>query len=361
MVSQPKQLVKVQIITGLLSVPDNQFSRSNPQNFAFIIGSIFGVSNSVTTRPAARYSSLGYRTVQRFYALKDVGWLMVNLLLFKHSAHKKGQGRLLAADETVKPKAGKRTHGLGGFYSSLAKRVIKSVSFLAISTIGIEKKKSCILGCDQLTVNNLDSNGDAEPETTSRRKKAGGGRPKGSKNKAKSEPSGTSCQVLKSPLPLAQSKLKTLLPELSCFRLVLDGFYGHHDYVLLAAEYGLNIVSKPKTNAHPTLPFEGRYAGAGRPRALGDGVRLTDIAGKFFVSTLEDKNSNASTGIYRFEAFTPKMSGLKLNVVVMVHTRQMTKRVSRNILSTNDLTPGALALINYYSLRFQAVRRCDRV
>jgi len=51
-------------------------------------------------------------------------------------------------------------------------------------------------------------------------------------------------------------------------------------------------------------------------------VRFTDITEKFFVSTLEDKNSNGSTKIYQFEAFTPKMSGLKLNVVVMIHTHQ---------------------------------------
>jgi putative transposase len=127
MVSPPKQLVKVQIITELLSVLDNQFSRSTLQNFAFISDSMLGGSNSVTTRSVARYSSLSYRTVQRFYALKHVDWLMINLFLFKYFVHKKRQRYLLAADETVRPKAGKRTHGLGRFYSSLAKQVIKPV------------------------------------------------------------------------------------------------------------------------------------------------------------------------------------------------------------------------------------------
>jgi transposase len=162
MVSPPKQLVKVQIITELLSVLDNQFSRLNLQNFAFISDSILGVSNAVTTRSVARYNSLSYRTVQRFYALKHVYWLMINLLLFKHFVHKEGQKYLLTADETVRPKAGKYTHGLGKFYSSLAKQVIKSVRFLAISIIDIEKKKSCILGCNQLIVNNLDTNAKSE-------------------------------------------------------------------------------------------------------------------------------------------------------------------------------------------------------
>ena len=99
-----------------------------------ILDSILGISNSVTTLSVARYSSLNYRTVQRFYALKDVNWLLVNLLLFKHFIYQKGKTYLLAADKTVKAKAGKQTHCLGRFYSSMAKQVIRSVSFLAIST-----------------------------------------------------------------------------------------------------------------------------------------------------------------------------------------------------------------------------------
>ena len=104
-VSRPKQLVKVQIITELLNVVYVQFSATNLQHFAIIIDSILGISNSVTTLSVARYSSLSYRTVQRFYALKDVNWLLVNLFLFKHFIYAKDKTYLLAADETVKGKA----------------------------------------------------------------------------------------------------------------------------------------------------------------------------------------------------------------------------------------------------------------
>lgn len=357
MVSRPKHLVKVQIITELISVLDGQFSTSNLQNFAVIIDSIFGITNSVTTLSVARYSSLSYRTVQRFYGLKDINWLAINLILFNHFVYKKGSRYLLAADETVRPKAGKHTHGLGRFYSSLAKQVIRSVSFLVISIIDIDKKKSYILGCKQLIVDNLKNNVNdntvAAPPTKNSSESKPKGRPKGSKNKAKSEPSSTSYQVLKSLLGLVQSQLKAVLPELNCLYLALDGFYGHQDYVLLAANYGLNIVSKFKTNAHLILPFEGQYTGVGRPKTLGDRVRLASIPDKFYVLTMEDKNSNVSTKVYQFNAFTPKMAGVKLNIVVMIHTHQITRKVSRNVLFTNDLTLDAQTLINFYSLRFQ--------
>ena len=49
--------------------------------------------------------------------------------------YRSGKHYLLAADETLKAKAGKCTHGIGRFYSSIAKQVIKSVSFLVVSII----------------------------------------------------------------------------------------------------------------------------------------------------------------------------------------------------------------------------------
>jgi putative transposase len=110
------------MITELLNVLSGQFSATNLQHFAIVIDSILGISNSVTTLSVARYSSLSYRTVQRFYALKDVNWLLVTLFLFKHFIYQKGKSYLFAADETVKGKAGKQTHGLGRFYSGMPNR-----------------------------------------------------------------------------------------------------------------------------------------------------------------------------------------------------------------------------------------------
>lgn len=124
----------MQFIAEILTVLNAQFSATNLHNFACIIDSVLGLSRSVTTLSVARFSSVSYRTVQRFYALKDINWLMVRLLLFK-LVYQKGRQYVLAGDETVEGKAGKSTHGLGLFYSSLAGRVIRSVSFLAISII----------------------------------------------------------------------------------------------------------------------------------------------------------------------------------------------------------------------------------
>lgn len=364
MVSRPKQLVKVQTIIELLKVLNSQFNTTNLQHFAVIIDSIFGIYNSVTTLSVSRYSTLSYRTVQRFYALKDINWLAINLLLFKHFIYKKDKKYLLAADETVKGKAGKQTYGIGLFYSSIQNQVIKAISFLVICIIDIDEKKSYILASQQLIVTNLQKAKKTACKINKSTQNAlpkAKGRPKGSKNKPKTESEGTSYQVLKSLLSLVKSELKVFIPDLNCFYLALDGFYGHEAYLLLAIEQGLNIISKFKTNAHLILPFDGKQSGIGRPRVLGEKVNLDKIDEKFYVKTIKDDDSNVSTKVYQFEAFTPKISGIKLNDAVMIHTHLITKKVSRNVLFSNDLTLSSESIINFYSLRFQIERTAAAV
>lgn len=139
--------------------------------------------------------------------MKDINWLLVNLFLFKHFIYQKGKSYLFAADETVKGKASKQTHGLGRFYSSIAKQVIRSVSFLAISIIDIEKEESYILGWKQLIVNNL-AKVNQDEKSKKKTKTKSKGRPKCSKSKVKTELESTSYQVLKTLLYLIQSQLK---------------------------------------------------------------------------------------------------------------------------------------------------------
>jgi putative transposase len=158
---------------------------------------------------------------------------------------------------------------------------------------------------------------------------------------------------MKALLALVQSQCKKYLPDLKCFHLVLDGFYGHGDYLHLAASEGLKIVSKFKSNAALILPYLGPQLGKGRPRYLGNKVQLDQISPHFYQTTLTDSDSNLSTLVYQLVAFTPKISGIPLNIVVLVHTHLKSKKVSRTILFSNDLSLDALTLIKYYSLRFQ--------
>lgn len=305
-------------------------------------------------------SPLSYRTVQRFYALKDINWLLVRLILFKSFIYQKGKNYLLVGDETVKGKAGKRSYGIGYFYSSIAKQAIKSVSFLAISIIDVGSESSYVLGSQQVISTGSvpkqkplkDTKSKAQSVKTDIKLKPKG-RPKGSKNKCKAEPQSASYKVLKSLVGLLMSQLGSFLPDLQCFHLVLDGFYGHQDYLLLALQDNLFIISKLKTNAHLILPYEGKQSGIGRPKSKGKKVDLDKIDSKYFVQTHKEEDSDVSTQIYQLSVKTPKMTGQLLNVVVMVHIHNLTHAKSRTVLFTNDQKLDALTIIKYYSLRFQ--------
>lgn len=327
------------------------YSRTGGPDLAIIVQSILSLSRPVTTLSIARISPLSYRTIQRFYALKNVNWLLVNLLLFKAFVYKQGRIYLLAADETVEGKAGKHTYGLSHFYSSIIQKAIKSVSFLAIVLIDVEAKKSFFVTCQQLIANPKKPGPEKTPTIAALPKSKG--RPKGSKNKPKTEPEGASYQTLKTLLSLVTSQLRFFLPELSCFHLVLDGFYGHEDYLLLALENKLQIISKFKTNAHLTLPYTGPQSGKGRPKTKGDRVDLTQLPAAFLVESIQDTATKISTHVYQFKAYTPKMANQLLNIVVLVHTHSASGKQSRTVLFTNDLSLSASQVVDYYSLRFQ--------
>ena len=121
---------------------------------------------------------------------------------------------VLAGDEVVVSKAGKQTHGLGRFYSSIAQRPIPGLSFFALSLVDVRQRRAYPLSVQQRL-----------PVTTRQRvtpaPKRGRGRPKGSKNHVPAAP------VLSPELRLLETMVRTLLKRIGALRvkhLVLDGW-----------------------------------------------------------------------------------------------------------------------------------------
>lgn len=79
-----------------------------------------------------------HRTIERFYD-KSFKWLEMNLFLI--FTYEKFETILIANDETVIGKAGKKTIGLDMFFSSILKKPIKSLCFSGLSLIIPERKK----------------------------------------------------------------------------------------------------------------------------------------------------------------------------------------------------------------------------
>ena len=140
------------------------------------------ISGRVTTLGLSRWSEQGgsYRTLQRCLQTPlDWGMLLWTVVRV-HLLDPAGQ-YVLAGDEVVVSKAGKTTYGLGRFYSSLAQRPIPGLSFLALSLVDVQQRRSYPLRVEQrLPVKRSEK---AAPAP-----KRGRGRPKGSKNHVKTAP-----------------------------------------------------------------------------------------------------------------------------------------------------------------------------
>jgi len=243
-----------------------------------IIKGIYCVSSGgVTMKNISRWTGAGasYRTIQRFMESK-IDWLELNIILIKlvyvPVLVSDFNRYILAFDEVVEDKAGKKTHGVNWFYSSIVGKVIRSVSNHVVSLVDTERGHSFPLKHEQtikpvkkkksITKQKLKK----EKDTAKKRK---AGRPKGSKNK----------QNIKTE-SLLYSSFEKLLKEiisilaaiggLTIRYVVADGAYENKTCCLIVRENGLELVSKLNRNTGLYLPYGGKYSGKGRPNKYGD-------------------------------------------------------------------------------------------
>ena len=271
----------MQNIEETLAVLGDQLSGMNLRNFVIIVDSILSLSSSVTMLSISRMGDISYRTFQRFYGLKALDWTLIRLLIFIRFVYNSSHHYLITADETVEDKAGKATHGIGLFYSSTSKRAINSVSFLNLSLVDTLTEKSSMIACNQIIKpDKTEYCPDKSVKKVSKKQKDEVkvskpiGRPRGVENKPKTLPEGFSYKTLETLLKLIMSCFSMYLPNLLCFHIVLDGFYEHEDYVNLAIENKLSIISKFKRNACLMFQYQGEQKASGRPKKIGDKVNL---------------------------------------------------------------------------------------
>lgn len=317
-----------EIIT-LLSDLEASLSSKTIKQLSHIIWAMLCIPNRVTMRGLSRWTERGgsYRTLQRFYQ-SPIDWVEVHGIFIKKWLAEREGLKLLLADEVVVEKVGKKTHGVGRFYSSKAQAVIASVSFLAFSVLEVESKESYPLQIEQgMPV-------PAVKKTVADKVKRPRGRPKDSKNRVKSAPTlSPHLQQLQDGV-LSQ---KVTLDDLGIKHLVLDGKYGNYPSIWAVRQTGLHLISKMRHDAALHL--------ANRER-----LNLEQLPSEFLVQTFPEDAYQLA--IYQVQA-SPKDCPLLLNVVITVKTHLISGKASRLILFSTDLDLSAFEIINCYSLRFQ--------
>jgi putative transposase len=251
---------------------------------------------------------------------------------------------LLAGDDVVVSKAGKKTYGVGRFYSSIAQRPIPSLSFFALSLIDVSQRRSYPVALEQhIPVVNAAKT----PETVRQEVKRGRGRPKGSKNHAKTAP------TLSAELTLLQSLLRVVLKRIAPLpvkHLVLDGYFGTYPASWVVRDCGLHLISKLRHNAALYFPYTGPKPKGGPTPRYGAKLDYKALPESARCASLTEEHVVIDT--YQMTVWHKDFPE-PLNVVIVVKTDARTHKSSHVILFSTDLSLTAAQITDYYSLRFQ--------
>lgn len=329
-------------IIAVLVCLESQIAKSSLRQLRQIVQAFLCIPNRATMLGLARWSEKGgsYRSLQRFYQT-PIDWLVLHWILLKTWLLRSEDLYLLAGDEVVVSKAGQKTHGVGRFYSSIAQRVIPSLSFLAISVLDVTARQSYPVQIEQLM---------PSPSKEKARKpspKRPRGRPKGSKNHAKVAAPLTPTLAL---LQKSLAGLKTQIAALRAKHIVLDGKFGNAPSIGVVRATGLQLISKLRHDAALYLPFAGAKPPRGPTPRYGAKLNLAQLPDSLLSSRAIEGDYQVE--IYQMQVYQQEYPEL-LNVVCIRKTQLKTGKVAHVLLFSTDLSLTAEQIMDYYSLRFQ--------
>lgn len=198
------------------------------RQFNQIIIAMLAMSGRITMLGISRWTGGGgsYRTILRFFHTV-IPWTTLFWLFFRNHLFCANEVYLLAGDEVVVSKSGKKTYGLDKFFASLVSKPISGLSFFTLSLISVEKRHSFPIQIEQVIKSNVKKSSPSAITQVKTKEKRKRGRPKGSKNKNKTE------VILTSELLQIQKMINSLFKLLGDFipltYLVLDGHFGNNN------------------------------------------------------------------------------------------------------------------------------------
>jgi putative transposase len=320
-----------------------------------IVLAMLCVTGRITQLGISRWTDKGgsYRTIQRFFHT-PIDWSEVQWLFFQLTVKYQDAVYVLAGDESPISKAGKKTHGVDWFFSSIHDKVMRGLGFFSIALIDVTKRKAYSLSTEQI-VRSAEEKEQAKKRKALRKArsqepgpKRPRGRPLGSKNKNQAEVT-LSPELLRI-LAQVQKVLLRIGNKIRIAYFVLDGHFGNHLACSMVRQAGLHIISKMHHNAElylqptaqekterPRLKYGARIDYAHLPEALQCS------------STTED---GYRTDLYQAHCLHKHFAD-PINVVIVVKTQLETQRVAHMVFFSSDLALEAEKLFDYYTLRFQ--------
>ena len=315
---------------------------------------MLAMTGRVTMLGISRWAEKGgsYRTIQRFFHTA-IPWATVFWLFFQRHLLQGEETYLLAGDECVVTKAGKQTHGLDRFFSSLYGKPVPSLAFFALSLVGVSERRSYPMMLEQVVrtaEEKAQAKAKAEAKKARKKQKTKGkpGRPKGKKNRDKTK------VTLTSELTRIQVMVNKLLAHidhaLQINYLVMDGKFANNNALQMTLQTDLHLISKLRCDSALYYRYDGPYSGKGRHRKYGDKVDYDNLPVRYLKAI--KIGNEVWTSIYGLELLHKEFSQA-LNVVIIVKTNMQTGARARVILFSSDPSLSYDQIIEYYRLRFQ--------
>ncbi len=289
--------------------------------------------------------------MQRFFATV-LPWATLFWVFFRQQVHCPDDVYVVAGDEVVVTKAGKHTHGLDRFFSSLYGKPVPGLAFFTLSLVSLQQRRSFPVCVEQVVRRDAEKAA-CKAKAAAKKPKAPRatrrlGRPKGSKNKPKAD--GTFTPELVRITGWLAALLHLIAGVVSLTSLVLDGHFGNHNALQMARQCGLHLISKLRCDAALYFPYTGPYAGRGPRRKYGRKVDDANLPVQYLKETTVEEH--IATCIYQMQLLHKEFAQ-PLNVVIIAKTNLRTQARAHVILFSSDLDLPYAQLVDYYSLRFQ--------
>jgi hypothetical protein len=310
------------------------------------------ITGRITMRGLSRWTGPGgsYRTLQRFFSTV-IPWAMLFWVFFRQQVYCPQDVYLLAGDEVVVTKAGKTTHGLDRFFSSLYGKPVPGLAFFTLSLVSVQARRAFPLRVDQVVRSAAEKAANkakaeakqAKAPSAPRRR----GRLLGSTNKPKVHATFTpELTRIKAMLDALLHLIARVVPLTS---LVLDGHFGNHNALHMARQSHVHLISTLRYDAALSLPYTGPYAGRGPPRKYGQKVDADNMPER----SLKETTVEGHIQTRRYQAhLLHKEFAQPLHVVILAKSNLRTQAQAHGILFSSDLELPYGQLVDSYSLRF---------
>ena len=312
-----------------------------------IVLAMLAISGRVTMLGLSRWAGAGgsYRTIQRFYNT-TVDWGQIHWMLIKSHLLQSDAKYILAGDEVVVTKAGKATHGVNRFFSSLYGKPVPGVSFFSLALVNVAQRTAHPLRIGQVLRSEAETA--SKVNETKPGVKPGRGRPKGSKNRNKADvPLSPYLSFISTLLQAVKQLLGTTL---SVAYVVLDGAFGNNSALQMVRRCDYHLISKLAVNSALYFRSTAPYAGRGAHKKYGDKLNYANLPQNYRQKSTTEEDIR--TEIYQFTALH-KLFAQPLTVVVIFKTNLTSNQCAHVILFSSDLNQTYDQIIDYYTLRFQ--------